>query len=106
MPAQGDVVHQRNPVSNLAVMGHVGTDQQHAMITDSGHQIALAGSRIDRHLFPNRAILSDLNPVLLPVVFPILRRKTDAGEGEYLGALAHARVSADHNVAVNSDAVG
>ena len=104
MAGERRVVHQRDVVAEHAVMRDMRADEEQAVVADARDEPAALRARIDRDVLADRAVAADLQPARLAVIFSVLRRQADAGEGKYLRAGADRRGAADDDVAVQPHA--
>src|SRR3990170_6762760 len=68
------------------------------MVTDAGHHSAAGGSRIERHIFSNRIVVSDDQFAGLSPVLEILGPRSDGRELIDRVALAERSASLNHHM--------
>ncbi len=77
MAAKRGVVDQHGTVADLAVMGDMGADHQHAAIADHRDAAAGDGAGIGRRIFADDAVAANLQTGVLAAISDMLRRRAD-----------------------------
>ena len=77
--AEHRAVGDRDPVAQLAVVGHVRGGHQEVMAAEPGDPVFFLGRPVDRHPFADHVVVADLDPGGGAVVRDVLRLAADDG---------------------------
>ena len=92
MPTQHDVIGENNAIRQAAIMRYMRHRHDQAIRADARDPIATDTAAMDGGVFADECTRADLTARWFILVFQILRRHADGGEGKYLHACTKARM--------------
>jgi hypothetical protein len=104
MTGQRDLVGEDDTVPDPAVMCDMGAGHDQAAVPDPGLHAAPFGADVHGDVFADYRVPADRQPRRFALVFAILRRVAERGEGIDRAAAAGPRAPGDNDVGEQSDA--